>query len=111
LAFFSLGSAEVDRAAGELGAAEDDRAAGELGAVEGTAVEHEHYSWDGCDVLRLFRYDGGSLAPLTVHQTGTDHDSNDYLYWHYEVCAADSRHSDGAHVAEVAFTVRIDGRA
>lgn len=74
-------------------------------------IEHEHYSWYGYEVVRLFRYDSGTLTPLTVHGTGEDRDQDDWLFWDYEVCAADAMHADGGHVAEVAFTVRIDGRA
>jgi hypothetical protein len=74
-------------------------------------IEHEHYSWDSYEVVRLLRYDNGTLTPLTMHDTGEDHDSDDWLYWHYEVCDPKRLNPDGSHVAELAFTVRIDGRA
>jgi hypothetical protein len=74
-------------------------------------IEHEHYNGDGDQIVRLSRYQAGTLTPLTLHQTASEHGSDDWLYWHFEVCTAENIHGDGSHVAEVAFTVCIDGRA
>lgn len=74
-------------------------------------IKSFHYSWYGSELVRLFRYDSGTLTPLTVHGTGDDREHDDWLFWDFEVCAADALRADGGHVAEIAFTVRIDGRA
>jgi hypothetical protein len=74
-------------------------------------IEHEHYTGDGDDLVRLFRYQAGTLTALQLHSTGREHGPGDWLYWHYEVCDPDTLHGDGSHVVELAFTVRIDGRA
>jgi hypothetical protein len=75
-------------------------------------IEQEHYSGYSHELLALYRYgSGGVLTPLALHRTGEDRDGDDWLYWDYEVCAADTMHADGGHVAGLAFTVRIDGRA
>src|SRR5690348_9157041 len=66
-------------------------------------IEHHHYSGDSYEVVRLFRYESGTLTPLTLHGTGEDRDGGDWLSWHYEVCDPVTLHSDGSHVTELAF--------
>ncbi len=70
-------------------------------------IEHAHYSGDGLSVTRLFRYDSGTLTPLSVHRVSQDADRDGFLRWAYEV-----RPLAGPAGESVAtFTVRIDGRA
>jgi hypothetical protein len=97
---------------------EDDRPslrtldAGQLCELLSCNVKDFHYSGCGLDVVGLYRYDsGGTLTPLAMHHTGSYRDGEDWLYWEYEVCAADRLTSDGGHAVEVTFTVCIDGRA
>ena len=79
--------------------------ADELAAFLARNIEHEHYSGDGYAVTRLFRYVDGTLTPLAIHPAGESADTDDYLYWTYQVRA------DSAGTPDVTFTVRIDGRA
>jgi hypothetical protein len=81
--------------------------AGQLAGFLARNIENDLYLGYAYEIVRLFRYDGGPLAPLTVHQTGTGRDPEDWLDWRYEVRGADTTHGNGGHVAEVAFTVRI----
>lgn len=76
-----------------------------------STIENDHLSGYADELVRLFRYQAGTLTELHLHRTGEERLPGDWLDWHYEVCDPATLHSDGSHVVELAFTVRIDGMA
>ena len=73
------------------------------------SIQHAHHSDIPFDVIRMFRYDDGTLISLRLaHPEGHCADADDYLHYPYEVWPVDG---PSAANPEFTFTVTIDGRA
>jgi hypothetical protein len=76
-------------------------------------IQRLHYSGDGYDIKYIAQYLGnGKLRRLQLRPMGEHRDANDYLDWSYELVSAGRTDlGDDPELTEMAFTVRIDGRA